>query len=156
MRPRFRGVVDAGWDLVIIDEGPPCLQAPVDEVARYRLAAELAAATPHVLLLSATPHSGKSDGFRRFLGLLDDGFSRGSPVRRDTVAPHVARTEKRQAVDQAGGSIVPAAGDDPSSGGPTPNGRPSASSMRRSPSTYVVVGTRQCDRGVDRPAFWCC
>ena len=101
---RFRAVVDAGWDMVIIDEAHH-VAGSNDEVARYRLAVELAAAAPHVLLLSATPHSGKSDGFRRFLGLLDDGFVRGRPVRRATVAPHVARTEKRQAVDQAGRAL---------------------------------------------------
>ena len=101
---RFRGVVDAGWDMVIIDEAHH-VAGSSDEVARYRLASELAAAAPHVLLLSATPHSGKSDGFRRFLGLLDDGFSHGCPVQRDTVAPYVARTEKRQAVNQVGQAL---------------------------------------------------
>ncbi len=101
---RFRAVVDAGWDMVIIDEAHH-VAGSSDEVARYRLAVELAAAAPHVLLLSATPHSGKSDGFRRFLGLLDEGFVRGRPVQRSTVAPHVARTEKRQAVDHAGRAL---------------------------------------------------
>ncbi|WP_419922688.1 DEAD/DEAH box helicase [Candidatus Poriferisodalis sp.] len=101
---RFRGLVDAGWDMVIIDEAHH-VAGSSDDVARYRLAVELAAAAPHVLLLSATPHSGKSDGFRRFLGLLDDGFVQGRPVQRATVAPHVARTEKRRAVDHAGRTL---------------------------------------------------
>ncbi|MYJ81136.1 MAG: helicase [Acidimicrobiaceae bacterium] len=101
---RFRAVVDAGWDMVIIDEAHH-VAGSSDDVARYRLAVELAAATRHVLLLSATPHSGKSDGFRRFLGLIDDGFVQGRPVQRATVAPHVARTEKRLAVDQAGRAL---------------------------------------------------
>lgn len=101
---RFRAVVDAGWDMVIIDEAHHVAGAS-DDVARYRLAVELAAAAPHVLLLSATPHSGKSDGFRRFLGLLDSGFTRGRPVRRATVAPHVARIEKRRATDHTGRAL---------------------------------------------------
>ncbi len=101
---RFRAVVEAGWDMVIIDEAHH-VAGSSDDVARYRLAVELAAAAPHVLLLSATPHSGKSDGFRRFLGLLDDGFTRGRQVGRATVAPHVARTEKRRAVDHAGRAL---------------------------------------------------
>ena len=101
---RFRAVVDAGWDMVIIDEAHH-VAGSSDDVARYRLAVELADAAPHVLLLSATPHSGKSDGFRRFLGLLDDGFVQGRPVRRATVAPLVARTEKRRAVDQVGRAL---------------------------------------------------
>ena len=101
---RFRAVVDAGWDLVIIDEAHH-VAGSSDEVARYRLACELAAAAPNVLLLSATPHSGMSDGFRRFLGLLDDAFIHGKAVDRSTVAPHVARTEKRQAIDHAGRAL---------------------------------------------------
>ena len=101
---RFRAMVDAGWDMVIIDEAHHVAGASED-VARYQLAVELAAAASHVLLLSATPHSGKSDGFRRLLGLLDDAFVRGRTVERATVAPHVARTDKRSAVDSAGRAL---------------------------------------------------
>ena len=101
---RFRALVGAGWDLVIVDEAHH-VAGSSDDVARYRLAVDLAAAAPHLLLLSATPHSGKSDAFRRFLGLLDKEFVRDRPVRRHTVAPHVARTEKRMAVDHVGRAL---------------------------------------------------
>ena len=101
---RFGALVGAGWDMVIIDEAHH-VAGSSDEVARYVLAVELAAAAPHILLLSATPHSGKSDGFRRFLGLLDHGFLHDRPVERATVAPHVVRTEKRGAVDSAGRAL---------------------------------------------------
>ncbi len=101
---RFGALVGAGWDMVIIDEAHH-VAGSSDEVARYALAVELAGAAPHVLLLSATPHSGKSDAFRRFLGLLDDGFLNDRPVQRATVAPHVVRTEKRRAVDGAGKAL---------------------------------------------------
>jgi hypothetical protein len=55
------------------------------------------------LLLSATPHRGKSDHFRRILGLLDaDAFSgEGMPSIAD-LEPYVVRTEKRQAIDYTG------------------------------------------------------
>jgi SNF2 family DNA or RNA helicase len=98
---RFRALIDAGWDLVIIDEAHH-VAGSSDGVARHRLAVELAATTPHLLLLSATPHSGKSDGFRRFLGLIDDRFVHGRPVERATVSPVVARAEKRRAIDNEG------------------------------------------------------
>lgn len=98
---RFRALLDAGWDMVIIDEAHH-VAGSSEDVARHQLAVELTGVAPHVLLLSATPHSGKSDGFRRFLGLLDDRFLHGQPVARSTVAPYVVRTEKRQAVDNAG------------------------------------------------------
>lgn len=98
---RFRALVDAGWDLVIIDEAHH-VAGSNEDVARHRLAVELAAVAPNVLLLSATPHSGKSDGFRRFLGLLDDAFLHGRSVERSTVAPVLVRTEKRSAVNHDG------------------------------------------------------
>lgn len=100
-RRRLRAIVEAGWDLVIFDEAHH-VAGSSDEVARHRLARELAATVPNVLLLSATPHSGKSDGFRRFIGLLDSGFFNGLPLTRDRVQELVARTEKRTAVDRSG------------------------------------------------------
>jgi superfamily II DNA or RNA helicase len=87
--------------MVIIDEAHH-VAGSSEDVARHHLAVVLATSAPHLLLLSGTPHSGKSDGFRRFLGLLDDRFTRGQLVARATVAPIVARTEKRRAVDVAG------------------------------------------------------
>jgi superfamily II DNA or RNA helicase len=72
-RRRFRALVEAGWDLVIIDEAHH-VAGSSEEVARHLLARELAAVSPNCLLLSATPHSGKSEGFRRFLGLVDQDF----------------------------------------------------------------------------------
>jgi len=101
---RFRALVDAGWDMVIIDEAHH-VAGSSEDVARHRLAVELAASTTHLLLLSATPHSGKSDGFRRFLGLVDDRFMHGLPIQRSTVAPCVARQEKRRAVDHQGRAL---------------------------------------------------
>ncbi len=101
---RFRALVDAGWDMVIIDEAHH-VAGSNEDVARHRLAVELAASAKHVLLLSATPHSGKSEGFRRFLGLIDPRFNSGLPVQRATVGPCVERTEKRRAVDQDGRAL---------------------------------------------------
>jgi superfamily II DNA or RNA helicase len=100
-RRRLRAIIEAGWDLVIFDEAHH-VAGSSDEVARHRLARELAATVPNVLLLSATPHSGKSDGFRRFIGLLDRSFLNGLPLTRDRVQELVARTEKRTAVDGSG------------------------------------------------------
>jgi superfamily II DNA or RNA helicase len=100
-RRRVHALTAAGWDLVIFDEAHH-VAGSSDEVARHRLARELSAGVPNVLLLSATPHSGKSDGFRRFVGLLDDEFFAGAPLTKDRVQELVARTEKRTATDLAG------------------------------------------------------
>lgn len=98
---RIQGAVSAGWDLVIIDEAHHVAGSSVD-VARHQLALDLAAHSRHLLLLTATPHSGKSESFRRFLGLLDESFRRGADINADSVASVVARTDKRSAVDHAG------------------------------------------------------
>lgn len=98
---RVQGAVSAGWDLVIIDEAHHVAGSSV-EVARHQLALDLAGGAAHLLLLTATPHSGKSESFRRFLGLLNDDFRRGADIDAGSVAAVVARTDKRSAVDHAG------------------------------------------------------
>jgi superfamily II DNA or RNA helicase len=101
---RMGGVVDAGWDLVVIDEAHH-VAGSSEDVARHQLGRHLANATPRLLLLTATPHSGKSDAFARLLGLLDDRFLQGQPIDRPSVAPLVVRTEKRHAIDNDGNPL---------------------------------------------------
>lgn len=100
-RARFEAVIDAGWDLVVFDEAHH-VSGSTEDVARHRLAVDLAAASAHLLLLSATPHSGKSDAFARLLGLIDDRFVHGLPLERSNVAPLVVRSDKRQTTDLRG------------------------------------------------------
>ena len=70
-RERFDDLISAGWDLVICDEAHR-LGGSTEQVARYRLGRGLAEAAPYLLLLSATPHQGKSDAFQRVMSLLDE------------------------------------------------------------------------------------
>jgi superfamily II DNA or RNA helicase len=101
-RSRFEDLITAGWDLVIVDEAHR-LGGSTDQVARYKLGKGLAEAAPYVLLLSATPHQGKTDAFHRLMNLLDDdAFPDMDSVSRDRVAPYVIRTEKRKAIDADG------------------------------------------------------
>ena len=101
-RFRFEDLITAGWDLVIVDEAHR-LGGSTDQVARYKLGKGLAEAAPYVLLLSATPHQGKTDAFHRLMSLLDDdAFPDMDSVSRDRVAPYVIRTEKRKAIDADG------------------------------------------------------
>ena len=102
---RFHDLIGAGWDLVILDEAHK-MAGSSDDVARYALAEAVARAAPNVLLLTATPHSGKSDAFRRLLALLDPpAFAEGAPITRETVSPYVVRTDKRSAVDADGKAL---------------------------------------------------
>ena len=99
---RFEDLITAGWDLVIIDESHR-LGGSSEQVARYKLGRGLAEAAPYLLLLSATPHQGKSDAFHRLLTLLDaEAFPEQASVTRQRVAPFVIRTEKRHALTADG------------------------------------------------------
>src|SRR5690606_37199661 len=98
----FEDLISAGWDLVIIDESHR-LGGSTEQVARYKLGAALAEAAPYLLLLSATPHQGKTDQFMRLMQLLDrESFPDEGSIHRDRVHPYVIRTEKRAAIDAEG------------------------------------------------------
>lgn len=104
-RERFDDLVSAGWDLIIIDEAHR-LGGSTDQVARYRLGEALGQAAPYLLLLSATPHQGKTDGFRRLISFLDpQAFPDDDSVSQSRVAPYVIRTEKRRAIDAEGSPL---------------------------------------------------
>ncbi|MGR9398871.1 DEAD/DEAH box helicase [Rhizobium leguminosarum] len=101
-RERFEDLISASWDLVIIDEAHR-MGGSTDQVARYKLGAALAEAAPYLLLLSATPHQGKTDQFHRLLQLIDrDSFPDEGSVTSERVRPFVVRTEKRVAIDTEG------------------------------------------------------
>ena len=102
---RFDGLVNAGWDLIVVDEAHR-LGGSTDQVARYKLGQGLAQAGPYLLLLSATPHQGKTDSFHRLMTLLDkDVFPDEASISKEHVAPYIVRTEKRQAIDHQGKAL---------------------------------------------------
>jgi ERCC4-related helicase len=101
-RERFEDLISAGWDLVIVDEAHR-LGGSTDQVARFKLGQGLSEAAPYLLLLSATPHQGKTDAFHRLVSLLDaQEFPDIDSVTRDRVQLYVIRTEKRRAIDAEG------------------------------------------------------
>jgi superfamily II DNA or RNA helicase len=101
-RERFEDLISASWDLVIIDESHR-MGGSTDQVARYKLGAALAEAAPYILLLSATPHQGKTDQFMRLMQLIDrESFPDEASIKQERVHPFVIRTEKRAAIDADG------------------------------------------------------
>jgi len=99
---RFDNLVSAGWDLIIVDEAHR-LGGTHETVARHRLGEGLAGATPYILLLTATPHQGKTESFQRLLSILDkNAFPDRVPIRKEQVSQFVIRTEKRHAIDMEG------------------------------------------------------
>lgn len=99
---RIYSIINSGWDLIIIDEAHR-VAGSSGEVARYKLGNLLAQASPYLLLLSATPHNGKTEPFLRLIRLLDaDAFPNAKSIVREQVAPFLSRTEKREAIDNNG------------------------------------------------------
>ena len=102
---RMGAVLEADFDLVIIDEAHK-MGGASSTVSRYILAQELCNSVANVLLLTATPHRGKADHFRRILQLLDpDAFIGEGLPDIDELVPYVIRTEKRLAVDYEGNKL---------------------------------------------------
>jgi len=99
---RYERLVQGQWDLIVVDESHR-MGGSTDQVARYKLGQGLAETAPYLLLLSATPHQGKSDAFQRLMSLLDPmAFPDLESVTRDRVSNFVIRTEKRKAVTADG------------------------------------------------------
>ena len=99
---RFEDLISAGWDLIVVDEAHR-LGGSTDQVARFKLGQGLSEAAPYLLLLSATPHQGKTDAFHRLVSLIDtQAFPYVDSVTRERVQPYVIRTEKRRAITAEG------------------------------------------------------
>ena len=98
-RYRLESVVNADFDMLILDEAHR-MGGSTALVSRYQMAETLCNSVPNVLLLSATPHRGKSDHFRRVLQLIDsDTFTgEGTPSIQE-IEPYIMRSEKRNAVE---------------------------------------------------------
>ena len=102
---RIYSIINSGWDLVVIDEAHR-VSGSSGEVARYKLGSLLAAASPYLLLLTATPHNGKTEPFLRLVRLIDEeAFPNYKAIVKEQVAPYVIRTEKREAIDNNGNKL---------------------------------------------------
>jgi len=101
-RDRFESLISANWDMVIVDEAHR-LGGSTDQVARFKLGRGLSSSAPYFLMLSATPHQGKSDAFHRLFSLIEPKeFPVIESVTRERVQPYIIRTEKRSAIDAEG------------------------------------------------------
>ncbi len=102
---RIYSIINSGWDLVVIDEAHR-VAGSSGKVARYKLGNLLAAASPYLLLLTATPHNGKTEPFLRLIRLVDEkAFPNINAIVKEQVAPYVIRTEKREAIDNNGNKL---------------------------------------------------
>ena len=99
---RIEAIINSGWDLIIIDEAHR-VAGSSSYVARYKLSYLLSQASPYLLLLTATPHNGKTEPFLRLVRLLDEqAFPNYKSIVKEQVAPYLIRSEKREAIDNNG------------------------------------------------------
>ncbi len=102
---RIHSITNAGWDLIIIDEAHR-VAGSTGEVARHKLGRFLSESTPYLLLLTATPHSGKTEPFLRLIRLLDEkAFPNYKSIIKEQVSPFVIRNRKREVIDNEGNRL---------------------------------------------------
>jgi ATP-dependent helicase HepA len=95
---RAAQVVDAGWDLVIVDEAHHLAWTPESASVEYTLVETLATATRNLMLLTATPEQlGRSGHFAR-LRLLD-------PARYHDLAQYVSEAEGYAGLSEIAGKL---------------------------------------------------
>ena len=93
-RERRDHFLQACPDFVIVDEAHTCAAAGQGRHQRHELLQGLAGSAPrHLVLLTATPHSGDDAAFYRLLGLLDPDFQRLA----DVTGPERERLRERLA-----------------------------------------------------------
>ncbi|WP_049623232.1 RNA polymerase-associated protein RapA [Frateuria defendens] len=96
---RAQQLLDAQWDLLVVDEAHHLAWTPEAASPRYALVEQLAAATPGVILLTATPEQlGRSGHFAR-LRLLD-------PQRYHDLDAYLAEAGEYQALSQIADSLL--------------------------------------------------
>jgi superfamily II DNA or RNA helicase len=82
-------LTDTEWDLVVVDEAHRMAAhyfgGKLEKTKRFQLGELLGTITRHLLLMTATPHSGKEEDFQLFLTLLDrDRFEGKNTKTADT------------------------------------------------------------------------
>ncbi|MFF4414909.1 helicase-related protein [Streptosporangium sp. NPDC001559] len=99
---RYQQFVRTCPDLVIVDEAHTCVSAGSSSrqsQLRYRLLKEIADdPLRHLILVTATPHSGKEDAFRDLVALLDPALATvdlDSAKGREQLARHFVQRRRR-------------------------------------------------------------
>ena len=118
----------------------------VKKTKRYQLGQRSSASRRHLLLMTATPHSGKEEDFQLFMALLDGDRFEGRPRRRHTRrhSDLMRRMVKEELLTFEGKPLFP-------SGGPTPSST-SCPPRRRCSTTEVTDYVREEMNRADRLA----
>lgn len=99
---------EAFWDVVIVDEAHKAAQRGDDPSKTSRMAERIAHNSESLLLLSATPHDGKGEGFRSLISYIDPLLvAEDQDVSRDTIEQVMIRRGKQTIYDDDGERIFP-------------------------------------------------
>ncbi|MFF0064721.1 DEAD/DEAH box helicase [Streptomyces sp. NPDC005279] len=99
------------WDLIVVDEahrmGGHYFGGKVEKTKRFQLGEILGEITRHLLLMTATPHSGKEEDFQLFLTLLDRDRFEGRQKRSADVSGIMRRMIKEDLLTFEGRKLFP-------------------------------------------------
>ncbi|MFC9456036.1 DEAD/DEAH box helicase [Streptomyces sp. NPDC056983] len=99
------------WDLIVVDEahrmGAHYFGGKVEKTKRFQLGEMLREITRHLLLMTATPHSGKEEDFQLFLTLLDCDRFEGRRKRSADVSGIMRRMIKEDLLTFEGRKLFP-------------------------------------------------
>lgn len=99
------------WDLIIIDEahrmGAHYFGGRLEKTKRFQLGELLGQITRHLLLMTATPHSGKEEDFQLFLTLLDRDRFEGKRKASADVSGIMRRMVKEDLLTFEGKKLFP-------------------------------------------------
>ncbi len=91
------------WDLIVVDEAHKMsahfFGLETKKTRRYQLGELLGRITRHLLLMTATPHSGKPEDFQLFMALIDPDRFEGKP-RKGTRAPDAQGLMRRMVKEE--------------------------------------------------------
>ena len=89
--------------LVVVDEAHACVGTHQSRQQRFELLKRLASETDrHLILLTATPHSGDEAAFDRLLSLIDPGFAEGALESEQNRARLARHFVQRRRIDITG------------------------------------------------------
>ena len=99
------------WDLVVVDEahrmGAHYFGGKLEKTKRFLLGELLGEITRHLLLMTATPHSGKEEDFQLFLTLLDRDRFEGKQKKTADTSGIMRRMVKEDLLTFEGKKLFP-------------------------------------------------
>lgn len=104
-------LAETEWDLVVVDEahrmGASYFGNKLTKTKRFQLGELLGTITRHLLLMTATPHSGKEENFQLFLTLLDKDRFEGKQTKTVDTTGVMRRMVKEELLTFDGRPLFP-------------------------------------------------